>query len=162
MSEGNLQCVFELAGGESSLRLSIDQNEFARFEFEFGAFGFELIGGPGLLALCDPRALFTELNLNLANAVELRVGGDLGGERRIDLRDHLGLDGKKLCGGLTTLGLGNRDRTFVAMENRQFEREPDRPLVLALIPVVAGTEVESWILPGDFEGEGREDIGERL
>src|SRR5262249_25404017 len=96
----------------------------------------ELEGAPRAVLL-GARAL-RGVARDVDEAQRLRVGG----ARRLDRsqRRLLQREEARRRGGAPRLGL--RDRSLVLVEERQLDREPERVLVVALVPARAGAEHE--------------------
>ena len=102
----------------------------------------------------------------------LLAGGGEAGVGAVNLGDHLGLHGDEFGTGQFAAGGAFGDGALVLIEDGQLQGQAETPLAvagIAVVPGVAGAEVEVGILFGDLQaevglgggviGEGAEDIG---
>src|SRR5262249_12937967 len=106
-------------------------------------------------------------------ARERLAAGVAIGERAVDLVDHRRLQLREARRRFRAARARLADRPRVAVQYRELERDADRrPLVQALVVLVAGPDADVGVLPRDLEverglagavdGEGSEDVGTRL
>src|SRR5208282_190761 len=74
-------------------------------------------------------------------------------QRAVNFSDGGGLHRQKMRGGGGAIRLRLGNRALVVIQNRQIQRNAERPFVVRLIQFVAGAEVEVGILLGDFKLE---------
>ena len=92
-----------------------------------------------------------QLAVQCVGGVRLFQRRAITGDGLLDFRKHAGLQPVELCcrRRAPRFRLGNRP--LIVVEQRQFQRKSQAPLVVALIVFVAGIQMQVGILLGDFQ-----------
>ena len=80
-------------------------------------------------------------------------GGAVGGASAVNLADDFRLQLGETGGGFVATRPGFGYRPLILIEHGQFQNDPERPFVVALIVLVAGTQMHIGILFRDLELE---------
>src|SRR5262245_66522176 len=130
------------------LRIELSQESGVEFKLRAGHVdGISTSGSPRGLEQLGTVALGLDKRLD---AAQLLDGDRLRCHGSIDLPDNFGLEGTEARGDFRALGLRFRNWTLVVAQHWKLRRHANRPLVFALIELVAGAKVDIGVLLCDF------------